>query len=65
MPKTSLPPGESLSETVLKEAIPLVEMEGHVAQAYDLCRYWVDDDNLVYSAALNMTSGQKEILLFR
>ena len=56
---------ESLSKTVVKEAMPLVEIEGHVAQAYELCRYWVEDDNLVYSPALNMTVGQKEILLFR
>ena len=27
--------------------------------------YWIDDDNLVYSAALKMTAGQKEMLLFR
>jgi len=54
MVRTSFPPVESLSETVVKEAIPLVEIEGYVAQVYELCRYWVDDDNLVYSATLHM-----------
>ena len=65
MLRTSSPPVDSLSKTVVQGAVPLVEVEGYVAQAYELCRYWIDDDNLVYSAALNMTSGQKEILLFR
>jgi len=65
MPKTSLPPGESLSETKVQEAIPLVEIEGCVAQAYELNRYWVNDDNLVYSATLHMISFSPEVILFR
>jgi len=65
MTEPSSPPVESLPKTALKEAIPLVEIEGQVAQAYELCRYWVDDDNLVYSATLNMTADAKQIILFR
>ena len=36
-----------------------------MAQAYELCRYWLDDDNLVYSATLQMTIDGKQIILFR
>ena len=65
MVRTSSPPVESLSETVVKEAIPLVEIEGYVAQAYELNRYWANDDNLVYSATLHMISFSPEVILFR
>ena len=65
MVRTSFPPVESLSETTVQEAIPLVEIEGYVAQAYELNRYWVNDDNPVYSATLNMTVDGNQIILFR
>jgi len=65
MLRTSSPPADSLPKTALKAALPLVEIEGYVAQAYELCRYWLDDDNLVYSATLNMTIDGNQIILFR
>ncbi len=65
MTKASSPPVESLSETTVQDAIPLVEIEGYVAQAYELNRYWANDDNLVYSATLHMISFSPEVILFR
>ena len=55
----------TLGRVDVREAIPLVEIEGRVAQAYELSRYWLDDDNLVYSAPLHMTVDGKQIVLFR
>ena len=42
-----------------------MEIEGYVAQVYGLNRYWVVDDNLVYSATLHMISFSPEVILFR
>ena len=55
----------TLGEVDVRQAISLAELEGQVAQAYDLCRYWLDNDNLVYSATLYMTADAKQIKLFR